>query len=117
MNGSMDSTLVEYSVQEEILKELESVTVSMIRNRSSGTTQCNHKTEEAWDLPQQFCRIHHLPPTQAYLKMCAGQGNWLSFLCHAQRYGFKANDVSGRKSARSHKFIRSLVLVLTKLVR
>ena len=89
---SFNATLMEGETAEGILAELEDATVTMLE--STCVSMCSLEAEEAWELPQQFCRVHHLPLSQVYLKYCAKEGSWMSFLCHAQMHGFQHDEVS-----------------------
>ena len=89
---SFNATLMEGETAEGILAELEDATVTMLENTC--VSMCSLEAEEAWELPQQFCRVHHLPLSQVYLKYCAKEGSWMSFLCHAQMHGFQHDEVS-----------------------
>ena len=88
---SFNATLMEGETAEGILAELEDATVTMLENTC--VSMCSLEAEEAWELPQQFCRVHHLPLSQVYLKYCAKEGSWMSFLCHAQMHGFQHDEV------------------------
>ena len=91
--SSLNATLMEGDTVEEILAELEAATVAMVK--STGVSMCSLDAEEAWELPQQFCRVHHLPLSKVYLRYCAEEGSWVSFLCHAQMHGFQHDEVGG----------------------
>ena len=91
--SSLNATLMEEDTAEVILAELEAATVAMVKN--IGVSVCSLEAEEAWELPQQFCRVHRLPLSQVYLKCCAEEGSWVSFLCHAQVHGFHHDEVGG----------------------
>ena len=89
--SSLNATLMEGDTVEVILAELEDATVAMVKNTRE--SMCSLEAEKDWELPQQFCRVHHLPLSQVYLRHCAEEGSWVSFLCHAQIHGFQHNEV------------------------
>ena len=55
---------------------------------------CGLEAEECWQLVQSFCQYHHLPPSLAFLTLCAEDNQWLPLLCSAQLYSIPVQKVS-----------------------
>jgi spatacsin len=72
----------EQGVASGLLQQLETATHSLIS--SSSIDRCCLEAEEQWSLVQAFCSCHSLPPSAAFLTVCAEDGQWLPLLCHAQ---------------------------------
>lgn len=54
---------------------------------------CGIEAEECWQLVQSFSLCHQLPPSVAFITVCADQGQWLPLLCHAQLHNITARKV------------------------
>lgn len=55
--------------------------------------RCGLEAEECWQLVQSFCHCHQLPPSVAFLTVCAEHGQWLALLCNAQLYSIPSQKV------------------------
>lgn len=57
-------------------------------------SSCGLEAEECWNLVQSFTHYHNLPPSLAFVTLCAKHGEWLPLLCHAEIFKIPPNKVT-----------------------
>ena len=80
------SSGIEMSVFKSVLALLDAILMCFF-------CSCGLEAEECWELVQSFCHYHQLPPSVAFLTVCADNGQWLPLLCNAQLHSIAPQRV------------------------
>ncbi|KAL4622742.1 spatacsin isoform X1 [Arapaima gigas] len=83
--------LGEQQAAEELLVHLEAAVRDSVEKR--GLARSSYEASKQWGLVVQFCRLHKLPLSTAYLLDCAADAQWLHFLFFIQLHGYPPNQV------------------------
>ncbi|XP_076863202.1 spatacsin [Brachyhypopomus gauderio] len=76
---------------EELLLHLEGAVRDGVERRGLGRS--SYEAGQDWALPVQFCRLHDLDLSAAYLQDCATDGQWLNFLLFVQLHHYPPQQV------------------------
>ncbi|XP_048829392.1 spatacsin isoform X2 [Brienomyrus brachyistius] len=99
-NGAVRGSLVDRArgLQEregesaqQLLVHLEAAVRDSVERKSLGRS--SYEAGKEWALAVQFCQLHHLPLTPAFLSDCAADAQWLNFLVFIQLHGYPPQQV------------------------
>uniref|UniRef100_UPI00398F3600 spatacsin isoform X2 n=1 Tax=Pristiophorus japonicus TaxID=55135 RepID=UPI00398F3600 len=79
------------SPAEELLTHLETATWENLQTRSINRT--SFEAGQEWALMAQFCRLHGITLSMAYLQECAREDDWLQFVVFAQIHNYQPDEV------------------------
>ncbi|XP_072554574.1 spatacsin isoform X1 [Paramormyrops kingsleyae] len=71
---------------QQLLVHLEAAVRDSVERKSLGRS--SYEAGKEWALAVQFCQLHHLPLTPAYLSDCAADAQWLNFLVFIQLHSY-----------------------------
>ncbi|XP_060709188.1 spatacsin [Hemiscyllium ocellatum] len=85
--------LIEFngSAAEELLTHLENATWENLKTRDISRT--SFEAGQEWSLVAQFCKLHGITVSLAYLQECAREDAWLQFVIFAQLHNYQPNEV------------------------
>ncbi|XP_067827395.1 spatacsin [Heptranchias perlo] len=85
--------LVEFngSTAEELLTHLENATWENLQIRN--INRASLEAGQEWSLMAQFCRLHGITLSMAYLQECAREDEWLQFVVFAQIHNYQPDEV------------------------
>ncbi|XP_078097319.1 spatacsin [Mustelus asterias] len=85
--------LIEFngSSAEELLTHLENATWENLQ--SNDINRASFEAGQEWSLVAQFCRLHDITLSMAYLQECAREDEWLQFVIFAQIHNYQPNKV------------------------
>ncbi|XP_067874312.1 spatacsin isoform X2 [Heterodontus francisci] len=85
--------LIEFngSSAEELLTHLENATWENLQSR--GINRASFEAGQEWSLVAQFCRLHGISLSMAYLQECAREDEWLQFVIFAQIHNYQPDEV------------------------
>ncbi|XP_059495149.1 spatacsin isoform X2 [Stegostoma tigrinum] len=85
--------LIEFngSSAEELLTHLENATWENLKNRVINRT--SFEAGQEWSLVLQFCKLHGISFSLAYLQECAREDEWLQFVIFAQLHNYQPDEV------------------------
>ncbi|XP_048188243.1 spatacsin [Perognathus longimembris pacificus] len=81
----------EKATTEELLVLLEESTWNSIQQQE--IKRLSSESSSQWALVVQFCRLHDLKLSTAYLIECAKENDWLLFIVHSQQYNYHPEEV------------------------
>uniref|UniRef100_A0A4W3JY75 SPG11 vesicle trafficking associated, spatacsin n=1 Tax=Callorhinchus milii TaxID=7868 RepID=A0A4W3JY75_CALMI len=81
------------SSAQELLSQLENATWENLQTRNIKRYQSWATSGQEWSLITQFCRLHSIAPSIAYLRECAQQDSWLEFVVFAQLHNYQPDEV------------------------
>ncbi|XP_078283376.1 spatacsin [Rhinoraja longicauda] len=79
------------SSAEELLAHLENATWENIQRNN--IRRASSEAGQEWSLMAQFCRLHDIPLSMAYLQACAQEDEWLQFIVFAQLHNYQPEEV------------------------
>eukprot|EP00062_Callorhinchus_milii_P002122 gi/632938017/ref/XP_007903423.1/ PREDICTED: spatacsin [Callorhinchus milii] len=79
------------SSAQELLSQLENATWENLQTRN--IKRVSFEAGQEWSLITQFCRLHSIAPSIAYLRECAQQDSWLEFVVFAQLHNYQPDEV------------------------
>ncbi|XP_078386233.1 spatacsin isoform X1 [Cetorhinus maximus] len=79
------------SSAEELLTHLENATWENLQSRDINRT--SFEAGQEWSLVAQFCRLHGITLSTAYLQECAREDEWLQFVIFAQIHNYQPDEV------------------------
>ncbi|XP_072326506.1 spatacsin isoform X1 [Scyliorhinus torazame] len=85
--------LIEFngSSAEELLTHLENATWENLQSRD--VHRASFEAGQEWSLVAQFCRLHDITLSMAYLQECAREDEWLQFVIFAQVHNYQPDKV------------------------
>ncbi|XP_018621261.2 spatacsin isoform X1 [Scleropages formosus] len=83
--------LVEKQAAEELLIHLEAGVRDSVERK--GLARASYEASKEWALVVQFCHLHSLPLSAAYLLDCATDAQWLHFLFFVQLHSYPPEQV------------------------
>ncbi|XP_014440586.1 spatacsin isoform X2 [Tupaia chinensis] len=81
----------EKAITEELLGFLEEGTWNSIQQQE--VKRVSNESSSQWALVVQFCRLHNMKPSTAYLRECAKANDWLQFIIHSQLHNYHPEEV------------------------
>ncbi|NXI39236.1 SPTCS protein, partial [Galbula dea] len=81
----------EKAVAEEVLLSLEEAFWDAVEHQ--GIKRTSSDSRRQWSLVMQFCKVHNISLSTAYLKECAKSSDWLQFLIQTQLYSYQPEQV------------------------
>ncbi|XP_074091393.1 spatacsin isoform X2 [Macrotis lagotis] len=79
------------AISEELLSLLEEGTWDSIQQQ--GIPRTSNESSRQWSLVVQFCRLHNMRLSTAYLRECSKVNDWLQFIVHSQLYNYPLEEV------------------------
>ncbi|XP_001366663.1 spatacsin [Monodelphis domestica] len=76
---------------EELLSLLEEGIWDSIQQQ--GISRTSSESGHQWSLVVQFCRLHNVKLSMAYLRECARANDWLQFIVHSQLHNYPLEEV------------------------
>ncbi|XP_051896578.1 spatacsin [Pristis pectinata] len=76
---------------EELLTHLENATWEIIQRKN--IKRVSFEAGQEWSLMAQFCRLHGITLSMAYLQACAQEDEWLQFVVFAQLHNYQPEEV------------------------
>ncbi|XP_043836659.1 LOW QUALITY PROTEIN: spatacsin [Dromiciops gliroides] len=83
-NGKKEET-------EELLSLLEDGIWDSIQQQ--GISRTSSESGRQWSLVVQFCRLHNMTLSTAYLRECSRANEWLQFIVHSQLHSYPLEEV------------------------
>ncbi|XP_072134103.1 spatacsin [Mobula birostris] len=81
------------SSAEELLTHLENATWEIIQRKN--IKRVSFEAGQEWSLMAQFCKLHGITLSVAYLQACAQEDDWLQFMVFAQLHNYQPEEVKG----------------------
>ncbi|XP_041074494.1 spatacsin-like isoform X1 [Polyodon spathula] len=81
----------EKQTAEELLIHVEAAVLDNLERRNISRT--SYESGQEWSLVAEFCRLHAVTLSTAYLQDCARQNEWLQFLTFIQLHNYQPEQV------------------------